>query len=179
MAFLHRITWNGESIYQNLFYAAVNCGRSGESSLRRPGRFRWRWWWSTFAGLCMLDPQLGPPLGPPLTPVEMFGIGGREGCGVSGGVLTISGDSNHFQFLFTKRKINPQNLFFCKLNSLAKFQNPTIAPSMRKISDGEKLPQLGRRQCEHTFLRPVVAYTYRSASTHLCAHFALPNWWAV
>ena len=39
----------------------------------------------------------------------------------------------------------------------------------------KKSPQRGRRQCEHTFLRLVVAYTHRSESTH----FAWPNCLAV
>ena len=66
--------------------------------------------------------------------------------------LVISGDSKHFSFFPKKPKkstpgvqgggppilFQPQILFFCDLKSHAKFWNPTITPSGRKVTTSER-----------------------------------------
>ena len=62
--------------------------------------------------------------------------------------LAISSDSKHFLLFQNKSTppgqggppnlFSPQILFFCDLKPHAKFQNPTITPSGRKVSVGEE-----------------------------------------
>jgi hypothetical protein len=62
--------------------------------------------------------------------------------------LAISGDSKHFLFSFRKTPLKidiggrgvphilfqPESYFFCELKPHATFQNPTITPSLRKVT---------------------------------------------
>jgi hypothetical protein len=58
--------------------------------------------------------------------------------------LTISGDSKHFSGFSEEKNLKnrpprgPQILFFCELKPGAKYQNPVITPSGRKVTRAEE-----------------------------------------
>jgi hypothetical protein len=74
----------------------------------RLGNFRCRRWGSSLPGLRTLD----PPLIPPSTPAEIF----WRIC------------------LVPQIFVHPKSYFFCDLKPYAKFHNPTITPSGRKVT---------------------------------------------
>jgi hypothetical protein len=71
----------------------------------------------------------------PYVPKENGGLEGGEVKKVKN-VFSISGNFKHS--LFPKINPKPQILFFCDFKPHAKFWNPTITPSWRKVTGSEK-----------------------------------------
>ena len=90
---------------------------------------------------------LYPPLSPPLTPAEIWIHITHTRTHLKQKKLvrffTISGISKNFSFkkkkkLSPKFVFTPNLIFFCDLKPHAKYHNPTIAPSRRKVSEAER-----------------------------------------
>ena len=91
---------------------------------------------------------LDPPLIPPSTPAEIFGAHVSEGGSIFPPFQAIFSTSR-----FSKKTLkinpkgagglpeilfNPKSYFFCDLKPHAKFQNPIITPSRRKVTQAER-----------------------------------------